>query len=451
MRPRAQLGDRTPPVEVVWPVSQVARTPEERALSDKELARLDGVLRRLHAELRSLLASMPGAPLGASELARDLGIDRSICQRVVSAASGPFAGREMVAKLPGVKGLMVFLESARGAGADAAAADSADAAAAAFASAVQDLGPSQSKLIRRIEQSDGGGEPANPLEVEEREESVRRRMFECDCQLTGQYTEVSVATFFFRPTPGTPNRIDMGLLRGFLGHRMRPDAMPFSLLWWVAPPDKQDPQDKSGYETLDHAPVQGRSQGVLLEEYSSKPFPVVTSQGPRERRVVMIDPASLPEGEGFDVVTANRVDGAQLHPTFDSPPVHEVWMLGRLPAKLLIFDVFLHRSMARACIPSIGAYMMSPNLAETMDRRWLDRFPVAPRLALLDPGNRTIEHPAYPRYGELVGHMFKRLDWAAGEYVGYRCEVLFPQWGAGYCMLFDYSPADGESPRRQST
>lgn len=446
MRSRTNLGHRTPPVEVVWPVTQLARTSEERPLSEEELARLDGVLRRLHSELRNLLACVPGSPHGASELSRDLGIDRSICQRIVSAASGPYSGGDLVSRLPGTKGLTLFVESVRQTPTDPSVLDSAEAAILAFASVVQDLGPSQSRLVRRIEAGGAGTGSENPLDVDEREENVRRRMFECGCQLTGQFSEVSIATFIFRPTPGTPDRIDMALLRGFIGHRMRPEAMPFSLLWWVAPPENQKPDDHAEYETLDHAPVQGRSQGVLLEDYSTKPFPVVTSRGPRDRRVVLIDPASLPKGEGFDVVTANRVDGAQMHPAHDSPPVHEVWMFGRFPAKLLIFDVFLHRSMARTCIPSIGAFMMSPNLTETMDRRWLDRFPVGPRLALLEPGDRTVSHPAYPRYPELLGHMFHRLTWPAGDYVGYRCEVMYPQWGAGYCMLFDYTPAETDRP-----
>lgn len=443
---RSRLGNRTSPIEVQWPLTQPARGTDDRPLGAEEIARLDGVLRRLHSELRALLGSLPGWPRGASDLSRDLGVDRTICQRVVSVVSGPYSGVDLVSRLPGTKGLSQFLEAVRGRGADAPAADSAEAAVNAFAALIQDLGPSQSRLIRRVEASEGSPAAAPAPESETaREEAVRRGLFECGRHFTGQYTDVSIATFFFRPTPGASNRIDMATVRGFLGHHMKPDAMPFSVLWWVAPPDGSDRRDQSGYETLDRAPVQGKSQGVLLEEYSTQPVPVVTTRGPRERRVVLIDPAGVPEDEGFDVVTANRIDGAQAHPLHDSPPMHEVWVLGRFPAKLLIFDVFLHRSMARECIPSVGAYMMSPNLNETMDRRWLDRFPGGPRLALLEPGPRNAAHEAYGRYPDLLTHMHERLGWSAADFVGYRCEVLYPQWGAGYCMMFDYSRTDGSA------
>ncbi len=407
------------------------------AVAEADVERADRVARRLHAELRGLIAHLAPEDRGASAMSRALGVERTTCQRVGSAVAGAYPGCKLLGALPGVRGLSQFVEGMRDAGVEASAADSAEAAVESFQRLIRDLGGSQTRLVKRLASVGVVQSKNETIESEEGESAVRRRLFESGRQLCGQHSEVSLATFVFRPTPGREDRIDMAQLRGFLGHRMSPQAMPFSVQWWVAPEEAaREPMDER-YHTLDRDPIQGRSQGVLLEEFSSSPLPTITSRGPSDQRVVLIDPSS--NGDPFDVVTANLVEGAQTHPAHDSPPMHEVWVLGRFPAKVLLFDVLLHRSMARACIPGVGRYVISPSLNESMDRRWLDRFPGGPRLQLVDAGLERAENPCYPRYEELLAHLFGRLGWSASEFVGYRCEVEYPQWGAGYCMSFDYA------------
>jgi hypothetical protein len=413
-------------------------------VSEQDRERADRVARRLHGELRGLIRRLPEPDRGASALARILGVDRTTCQRVVSAVEKPFPGPVVLSQVPGVRGLQQFIDGMRTIEHDASAVDSAEAAVESFAELIQDLGGSQTRLVKRLASVGVVEKPGGPLEEAASEADIRRRLFDCGVQLCGQYSQVSIATFVFRPTPGAPTRIDMAQLRGFIGHRMRPDAMPFSVQWWVDPDDADRDPREEGFRTLDRTPIRGRSQGVLLEEFSSHPAPAVTSRGPSDQRVMLIDPASAARHEKFDVVTAGLLEGAQVHPAHDAPPMHEVWMLGRFPTRTLIFDVLLHRSMARACIPGVGRYVISPALNESMERRWLDRFPGGPRLQILEPGITGLAHRAYPRYPEAMGVLFDRIGWDPGDYITHRCEVDFPQWGAGYCMSFDYAREEPE-------
>lgn len=419
----------------------VREARELHAVSEQDRERADRVARRLHGELRGLIRQLPEPDRGASALARILGVDRTTCQRVVSAVEKPYPGPVVLSQVPGVRGLQQFIDGMRSVEQDASAVDSAEAAIESFAELIQDLGGSQTRLVKRLASVGVVEKPGGPLEEAASDSEIRRRLFDCGVQLCGQYSQVSIATFVFRPNPATPERIDMAQLRGFIGHRMRPDAMPFSVQWWVVPPVEPD-ADEDGFRTLDRTPILGRSQGVLLEEFSSRPVPAVTSRGPSDQRVMLIDPATASRHEKFDVVTAGLLEGAQLHPTLDSPPLHEVWMLGRFPARTLIFDVLLHRSMARACIPGVGRYVISPALNESMERRWLDRFPGGPRLQILEPGIAGLAHRAYPRYPEAMRVLFDRIGWDPGDYITHRCEVDLPQWGAGYCMSFDYARED---------
>lgn len=422
------------PVRIDTPSALASDEP----LVAEELERLETVARRVHEELREVVRALPGS--GASQLSRELGVERTTCQRVVQAVTVAFAGAGLVGKLPGVKGLRQFLAASREAGAEASLVDGAEAAVDALETLMHDLGGSQSRLVRRLEASGGTLAAADLLVEVEREGPIRERLFEAGTQLTGQFSDLSLATFVFRPSPGQPQLIDMGQLRGFFGHHMRRDAMPFSVHWWLHAAEEAG--DES-FRTLDREPLRGRSAGIVLEQFSSRPLPQITSRGPRDRRVMVIDPSSLEEGSAFDVVTAGRTDAGQPHPAHDTPPRHEVWVLGRFPARVLLFDVFLHRSMARQCIPSVGRYVITPSLSETMDRRWLDRFSGGPTLQLLEPGLGQVAHRAYPRYRQLLQHFFDRLDWDPADYVGYRCEAVYPQWGAGYCMTFDYA-GDGD-------
>ncbi len=435
MRPTSGPTTNQRPIEIPWEGREADSTDHE-PLSQEERSALDRIARRLHGELRSAILALPEPARGASGMARHLGVERTTCQRIVSGVSGPFPGPELVTRLPGVQGLRRFVASLReGEDLDDSSIDSVEAAVDRFAEGVRTMGPSRSKLLRRMRTAHGSP-PATPGDADG-ELAQRTQLFESGRRLTGQYSEVSLATFAFRPTPGEPGLMDSAQLRGFLGHHVRRDAMPFSFLWFSDMSASEDPGTGS-YSTLEREPVKGRSQGLVLPEFSSEPLPVITSRGPGNKTVFLVDPKEIDPDRPIDVVAAGRTDAAQRHPAGGKPPLHEVWMLGRFPAKRLIFDVLLHRSMARACIPSVGVYSVQPNLAETQELRWLDRFPVTPKLEVLQPGIANIAHAAYPRYTELLGHLFDRLGWDAGEFIGYRCDVVYPVWGGGHCMIFDF-------------
>ena len=87
--------------------------PHEKPLEPGQQAALEDVLRGLHRDLRDMLAVLPVEAQTASGLARRLKIERTTCQRAVSAATQPFAGLALVGQLPGVAGLTSLVESAR--------------------------------------------------------------------------------------------------------------------------------------------------------------------------------------------------------------------------------------------------------------------------------------------------------------------------------------------------
>jgi len=440
--PRQSSSSR-PPVRIPWDTVQTRPTQPEHAesqpLTSGELSHLDRVTRRVHAELRTLINAFPAHARNASELSRQLGVDRTTCHRIVSEVQTPYKGPETAVRLPGAKGLAQFTQAIRGKGVSLELVDSAEAAVQQLAQAIRAIAGSQSRLGRRFQAEHRHESSPASSDGPAGEHHAREQIHDAGAFLTGHATDISIATLIFRPHPEDPTRLDRAQLRAFLGHRMRRDAMPFSLFWFEGSEPNLPPENALNFATLDRKRVRGLSQGVVLSEFSTDPLPLVTSRGPSSRTILQIDPRDLDEGEPFDLVLAGRADANEVHPTHDDPPVHEVWKLGRYPERVLVFDTYLHRSMARACIPTAGAFLVSPFLGETMAYRWLDRYPTTPPLEVLSNGIAHASHPARARYGEMLSHLFDRIGWDPNEFVGYRCTIERPIFSAGYCMTFDYS------------
>lgn len=412
-----------------------ARHAPASPLTPEERHRAQTVARRLRAEFRRLLAALPAATAGASGLARALNTDRATCQRLLFALRvEPDA--QILLHLPGVQGLRQFVNAARAAGAPDQDAAAADAAIDQFDALISSLAGSRARLAARL-RATTHTDPANdPIT-----ERARRQVFTGAAEVTGRASDVNVTIYIYRPTPGDPATFDRLMATGVIGHTARPDAVPLVISTGRrASPD--DPAAPVPYATLDQRPATGRTPGAVLEEFSTSPPPAVTARGPGDQLLQIIDPAATAGGRPIDLVVALRSDRAGPHPALDKPPVQEVWTLMHYPARALLFDVFLHRTLARACIPSLAMHLWRPNLETGMGDRWYTQLPSAPTLQLLGPGLARSPTPLFPRHAELTAHLFDRAGWPAAEFIGFRCALTYPLWRAGYCMTFDFAEHD---------
>ena len=72
----------------------------------------------------------------------------------------------------------------------------------------------------------------------------------------------------------------------------------------------------------------------------------------------------------------------------------------------------------------------------TAAHRWAHRLPGTPRLELLGAGLRSAPTSASTLHAEMTEYAFAELEWNPMEFIGFRCEVSFPVWRAGYFMTF---------------
>jgi hypothetical protein len=435
----------------------IGRRAEPVTLDTGHLTSADGVGERLRAELAGVVSALPPDARAVSAMTRHLGLDRSICQRVVGAATFKGPGRAVLARVPGVAGLMSFVRAARRKGVDAGWVSGAEVAATRFADLLRDLNLSQAGLVRALAASEGGRNGDGPAEGGAGAGSStgigvgtaaggagpvgrRQRLMVDAADLTGTATDLNIVMAAYRPSPADPRRLEAGYLRGFIGYRARADGMPLVVAWGSAMVDAgRDLLAIDGSTALGHAPQ------ALLTDYCSRPLPTITGRDSASARVFVIDPAAAGTGGSADVVIASRSPNSMPHPMLDEPPMIEVWGQTQVPGRNVLLDVWLHDSLARQGVPSVGEYLATPAIAAGKGRDWTRRLPGSPRLELLGRGTAQAHSGLYDRQAALCGDFFRALGWAESEMVGFRCEHAAPVFGSALCVAFEFPRESGQA------
>ncbi len=412
------------------------------------------VARRLCVEFRGLIALLPKEQRTASSMARALGVDRNTCQRLVASTAVESTDERLLVRVPGVQGLRQFVEALKRDHKDGQSVDQLDAASAAidaFESLIERLAGSQRRLRQRLEADpdlDSG-----TIKIPSDELDARRSLFKTAAEVVGRWSDLMVSMSLIRPVPGNAQLTETVRAQARLGHVWRGSAVPFEIN--AVTPDhltlnsaRGERGPESGvHNTLASRPARGDTPELLLPQFCTRPLPKVTSRSWGNRAIHVIDAAESTNGKPIDVVVAYRRSTPDKHPATQDPPIGEVSTVATYPSRRLICDVYLHRDIARMCIPSLEAHLGSPTLPQPLRARWSTRFPGGPRLELLGAGLSHAATPAYPRHLELTSHIFSEVGWDPAEFIGYRCDVVFPIWQAAYCLLFDFSGnamADGD-------
>lgn len=407
----------------------VTPSPAGVALSAQEAAVAERVAARLHADLGRLVARLPPGVQGGSAMARHLSIVRNTCQRVAHALQDPDPSIETLARLPGVKGLDQMLDAMRSKGMPEQDIQLAEVGVRQFDRFIRDHAGSHARLIARIQAPDSsvagarfGAEPA------------RRALFEAASGVTGRNAEATVSLYAFRASPDDAGLLQRATVTGLYRTVVMPGGMPIVIsagdtLHWAAP-------DHRSMRLADESPAQGNTPDALLPEFTTQPLPTVSSRGKSGSLIQVIDPADLDAPQVVDVFTLSRATHPLHDPRTGDLTLDEVWSLANCAARRLVFDVFVHRDLERQLRPGIDAQLWYPNLSSPGGDRWVTRFPDPPRLQLLGEGLSQTRTDAWPGHADLCRVTFERIGWNPSEFVGFRCEVAFPIWRAGYCMSF---------------
>lgn len=421
-----------------------------RPLTADETAAADRAVRRLHEHSRAFLAALPAEARNASGLARFLNVDRTTCQRLVYIATRPYGGLTQVDRMPGVRGLRQLIDAARAKGrksrVEKEPLDAFEAAVDRFEAALRDLGGSQSALLRRISATPLGASLPTPT-ISHTAVDAQRKLFDAAAELTGRSSEVWLAVYVYSPLeqpakmPGS--MISVARAHGLIGHVARPDAVPLTFHNFTSKRADDAASDENAiqpFHSLNDDADGNDAAANVLREFSTDPPPVVSSRQPGEYLVQAIDQDPATVGGQIDLMFGTR--SIMPHPGLTPPRIEEVWAMINFPARRIVFDVYMHRDLARTCIPSLDLHLWRPDFAANIGDRWQTRFANGPRLELLGPGAANAHTRAYERHADLTNFLFRKLALDPQRFIGYRCAADYPVWRAGYCMSFDFNAGE---------
>ncbi len=412
-------------------------------LTPDQVAEATQVGQRLLAEFRPLFEKLPQGARSGLGLARHLGVDRGTSTRFVGAFAKPVDGLGVLEQFPGVRGLRQILEALAKKHASRASLAAATAAVDRFERLIHELGGSQTKMMERLAVLRTSALADNP-ETHERALLDRRRLlFEASSGALGSRMDLWTVCQVYRPTPGSTTQMDQAMLRGTFGYRARRDAPAYALRSFgrndgpVSAPQDGLPGERA-YQALEGTEVEGVPQATVFREFSSDPPPIVTNRGKGREAVALIDAERSSEERGLDLAVAHVLLGNWRLPQLDTPPTHDVSVYVGTPCARMVFDVFLHRSMAQRCVPSMNLYRTTPAIFSDPSAHWYDKLPYPPALQIYLPEERSLGTRLHRRHSELLRAFFARLGWSMEEFVGYRIEVEYPYWCGFYSMMFDY-------------
>jgi hypothetical protein len=61
-------------------------------------------------------------------------------------------------------------------------------------------------------------------------------------------------------------------------------------------------------------------------------------------------------------------------------------------------------------------------------------------VSVLGVGLGMADTAVWSRHRALMSHMFALVGWSPDDFIGFRCEIEYPVWGAAYFLSFAFEP-----------
>ncbi|MFH0983525.1 MAG: hypothetical protein V2A79_18570 [Planctomycetota bacterium] len=364
-------------------------------------------------------------------MGRLLNLEGFLCRKIM-AGSREKDGLAVVAKLPGIEGLRQFCQAARSFARDARVVDELTTAVDRYEACLKQWAGSQTELLAMI-----AGEI--PEQREKAYERSRTALFRAAREFTGRSCAVHLSLWAIRPYPDDPSLLDIAQVRGAIGLERLGRAAPITFGWTIRERDWDPNQERVRFRSFEGEELEGMTPGALLNTFCSSPLPALQSLRRGPHLVHLVDLNTVPVKRPIDILTGAWSAGVMAHPIHDPKRALNIGTSIDVPAKRLLFDVYLHRSLATMCIASLDIFFMGiRGPAEYRDERWFDRYPPAAHLQHLGPGIAQTATPVYAQHARLTHYVFDSLGWRADEFVGYRCLTRYPPWPLQNLMGFDF-------------
>jgi len=367
--------------------------------------------------VRALIASSPFAGLGPIEVARTLGVDKTLASRLMSALR---AGDPLVALslLPGVVPLREFVAAARQHGAGARAVQAAERALRAFDHELQRSFGTRTRLDALLAD-------ALPEARRRQGEGGRQAVYRGMALIKGVSLDLESITWVVHPARRNPRLVDILVLAAFVGiHRLRPTA-----------------RFRVG---ASHSRTRPEAGARLLRQFCRPADLSISVSSEKIFTFYEISTASVRRDAAADVFFSEILRGAALRT--GPPRGKRDWTLGDVcfhPTRRLEMSVLVHEDAWPGCGFSLCAYdTAGRGMAQPPDpARDFDRLPVDTDVVRSAADVEALRASSVPNYLEMLRHLMAPLGWKLENESGrpafrkFGCEIAYPLYGAQILMV----------------
>jgi hypothetical protein len=381
----------------------------------RETAAMVRLSEELTTALRAVIDSSPLVGLGPIEVARNLGVDKTLASRLMSALR---AGDSLVALslLPGVVPLRQFIAAARKHGAAARAAQSAERGLRAFDHELQRTFGTRTRLDAVIAD-------LLPAARRRHEDNARQAVYRGMALIKGVSIDLESITWVVHPSRRNAKRVDLLVLAALVGvRRLRPTAR------FRVGASHERTRPKSGARLLRKFCQPADLSISVSPEKDFTFYEIATGPVRRDAAADLYFTELLPGAAGRESPGRPEwnVGDVTLHPT------------RRLELVLLVHeDVWPGRDFSVRVYDTAGrgvVHVPDP-------KRELDRLSVDATVARAPADAEALRVSPVPNYSTILRHLMEPLGWkleAAPGRPAFRkisCEIAYPLYGGQVLLV----------------
>ncbi|MFT5058388.1 MAG: hypothetical protein ACI89E_001161 [Planctomycetota bacterium] len=388
--------------------------PASGGLTMTEKARVVG--RELGDSLMAVLRALPGRPTRPSMLSRELGLNRATASKVLSST----AKRDPLALLHGIPGpepLRSLLAAASTRGVADSLIQTAARAVERFDHLILNDAGTRGTLDAAISS-------ALPSVREKLELTSKYSIFKGMSQLKGAQAETWLGTAVLKPSTVDPLRHDLTWLTGAFGVQRLRSEVTISFSY----------RSFTGNETCsaENEVSADSFSSVPMNQFCSNPPAPVLTQRVGEQIHYTLPGDSMGRLAHSDMIVVDDHPAAMGR--YARPEPHgrsSLFVEPAFPVALVVFDLLLHKDAFPGVEPELVLYDTGTRgIANVNDKsRDVDLVHMEEQLEFLGTGLASFQCEEVPRYGEMLAHMSRKLDWDLGDYRGYRVKIQYPVYG----------------------
>ncbi len=381
----------------------------------------------VRASLIELYASVGADPAGPQDVSRRFGINKTLAWNIAKVMTGhdPLAS---IPNLPGTQAFELLLHAFERGGADATALARARGAIEQLEKTVERHAGDRTTLGLIVD----GITPGRGDHLAQ----SRKLAFRGNSGLLGIQSSTRLMTVFMVPNADDPGRIDIAIVRGYIGlRRLRADVRwpIFQVRGWGHVPGMATDE---GWAPLD-GPPPGAPGVPLLQRFSTIGDDDIEIERTEAGCNYLLKPGPIGNVGAVDCFISDASRAAVPAHRVGLDETGEFGATISAPTERLIFDLIVDERLEFVldCTVHATLGLFTVQLPHTLPVGELP-LQVPQRVENLPGCPPVVATPRVPRYPEIVRHVRDRMGWESTVLRGCRYELSHPPLGSTILLRF---------------